>query len=348
MQTSAVNLNEIIPLQIFRTVTADLSQDEMRLAVHQALILFDDLYAHLPLKKAMHAVDPVQRLMVMMQRLPEVGDENEFHRQMIEVFLSVQDLHTNYLLPNLYSSATAFLPFMIDEYFDGAGLPHYPVVNMLPQAVQQPFEPGVELTHWNGMPMVNAIALNAADHAGSNPAAHHHQGLVTMTTRPLLQSLPPREDWVTLTFVHRAEIGEIRYPWLVFQPPARFNSVPPNNAAAVGSATLGIDIGLAAAQRARQILFAPKIHSKGSEVQRGGRRRGRIVSAGREKSDPDPKKNPTSFPDEIQYGTKQTGYGKFGYLRLRSFDVQDVQAYVTEVIRIVSLLPSGGLIIDVR
>jgi hypothetical protein len=260
--------------------------------------------------------------------------------------LSVQDLHTNYLLPAPYSTATAFLPFMIDEYYDAAGVSHYPVVRMMPQAVQKPFEPGVELTHWNGMPMVNAIGLNARDHAGSNPAAHHLQGLVTMTTRPLLQSLPPREDWVTLTFIHKAGIGEIRFPWSVFQPPARVNAVPANVAAAAGSATLGIDVGLAVAQRARQILFVPE------SVNRSQMFAANATSGsnwpGTQELDQDPKNNPTSFPDEVEYGVKQTAYGKFGYLRLRSFDVQDVEAYVNEIVRIVSMLPSNGLIIDVR
>lgn len=348
MQASDVNLNAMIPLQIFRNLTAELSQDEMRITVQQALTLFDDLYAHLPLKKAMHAVDPVQRLMVMMQRLPEIGNENEFHRQMIGTFMSVQDLHTNYLLPNPYSSATAFLPFMIDEYFDESGAPRYPVTKMMSQAVQKPFEPGVEITHWNGMPMINAVELNAVDEAGSNPAAHHYQGLVRMTTRPLLQSLPPREDWVTLTFTHKGGIGEIRYPWFVFQPPPRPNSVPASSAVALGATTLGIDIGLAAAQRARQVLFAPE------SIQRAQMYSGAAAAGGGSSQltfrevDQDPKANSTPFPEEIEYSIKKTAYGMFGYLRLRSFDIQDVNGYLNEIVRILSLLPSSGLILDVR
>jgi C-terminal processing protease CtpA/Prc len=61
-----------------------------------------------------------------------------------------------------------------------------------------------------------------------------------------------------------------------------------------------------------------------------------------------PMQNPTIFPNEIEFGTKHTSSGAFGYLGLRSFDVQDVQAYVGEVVRILGLLPSNGLIIDVR
>ena len=229
MEPATVNMNTMISLSAFRTVNAGLSSDDKELAIRQAFTLFDELYAHLPLKKAMHAVDPVQRLMVMTQRLQQMSDESEFHRQMMTTFISVQDLHTNYLLPDPYRTAVAFQPFMIDEYYDEAGIPHYPVVRMMPQAIQRPFEPGVEITHWNGMPMANAVALNASDHAGSNPSANHLQGLLTMTTRPLLQTLPPREDWVMLTYIHRGGVGEIRYPWSVFQPQAASNEVPAND-----------------------------------------------------------------------------------------------------------------------
>src|SRR4051794_1937380 len=64
MDASPVNLNTMIPLQVFRTIMAGHSLDDMRITVQQAQMLFDELYAHLPLKEAMHAIKPVQRLMV--------------------------------------------------------------------------------------------------------------------------------------------------------------------------------------------------------------------------------------------------------------------------------------------
>jgi hypothetical protein len=348
MESATVNMNAVVPLSAFRYVNAGLSVDEKFLAVQQAQILFDELYAHLPLKKAMHAVDPVQRLMVMTQRLRQISDETEFHRQMIATFNSVQDLHTNYLLPDPYRTAVAFLPFMVDEYYDDAGIAHYPIVRMMPQAIQRPFEPGVEITHWNGMPMVNAVALNASDHAGSNLSANHLQGLLTMTTRPMLQSLPPREDWVTLTYIHQGGVGEIRYPWSVFQPQPAAHAVPADDSRAVGSATLGLDVGLEHTHRARKLLFVPESiqweHSPTNVGAAGPT--GSQFGAGQVSDNP--LQNPTIFPNEIEFSVKRTSSGMFGCLRLRSFDVQDVQAYVGEIVRIVGLLPSNGLIIDVR
>jgi hypothetical protein len=38
-----------------------LTEDERKLIVRQALILIEQNYAHLPLKRAMHSIEPVQR-----------------------------------------------------------------------------------------------------------------------------------------------------------------------------------------------------------------------------------------------------------------------------------------------
>lgn len=341
-----LNMNSIIPLQAFRSVTSGLTPEEMELSVNQALVLLDDLYAHLLLKEAMHAIDPVQALKLLLLRLRrgQMEDENSFHRQMLEIFNSLRDLHTNYLLPEPFASAVAFLPFMVEEYFDEHGMPHYPITRVMPAAQQPPFAAGVEITHWNGMPMPEAIALNAADHAGSNSAARHLQGLLTMTSRPLLSSLPPREDWVTLTYVHSNGSSEIRFPWNVFRPQRPEKAVQPDNPADPASRAMGIDVGLAAAHRARKLLFKPaavarEMESPALAVQAAG------APAGVKR---DPMENPTIFPNELEYGIKQTSSGTFGLLRIRSFDASDYLAFAHEVARIVGLLPQNGLIIDVR
>ena len=63
MTTSEIrpDLGTIQTLPEFLETTGGLIQDDMVGLVNQALVLIDDLYAHLPLKRAMHAVDPVQR-----------------------------------------------------------------------------------------------------------------------------------------------------------------------------------------------------------------------------------------------------------------------------------------------
>ena len=83
-------------------------------------------YVHLPLKVAMHAVNPVQRLRLLRTRLERqtaetMDPEWVFHAELSRTFHSVRDLHTNYILPLPFSGKIAFLPFQVEEYFDDQG-----------------------------------------------------------------------------------------------------------------------------------------------------------------------------------------------------------------------------------
>jgi hypothetical protein len=68
---------------------------EMALLVENAIGLLEGFYVHLPLKRAMHAVDPLQRLRLLQRRLPQLTSEIAFHHEMTEIFTSLRDLHTN-------------------------------------------------------------------------------------------------------------------------------------------------------------------------------------------------------------------------------------------------------------
>ena len=107
-------------LSAFLRTAGTLTLEERRLIVGQALVLLGQNYVHLPLKTAMHAVSPVQRLRVL--RLPlerqtqaTMPPEWLFHAEVSEIFHSVRDLHTNYLLPEPLAGKAAFLPFLVEE-----------------------------------------------------------------------------------------------------------------------------------------------------------------------------------------------------------------------------------------
>src|SRR5712671_2664108 len=79
-------------------------RDRLRI-VEQSLLLLEMNYVHLPLKRAMHAIDPIQRLRLLKFRLMEAKESDLqngmlFHRRMLEIFASTRDLHTIYLLPS--------------------------------------------------------------------------------------------------------------------------------------------------------------------------------------------------------------------------------------------------------
>ncbi|MFO5197627.1 hypothetical protein RCL06_24845, partial [Salmonella enterica subsp. enterica serovar Typhimurium] len=45
----------------------------------------------------------------------------EFHRRMLSIFASTRDLHTLYFLPEPYRDCTAYLPFLVEQYFGRGG-----------------------------------------------------------------------------------------------------------------------------------------------------------------------------------------------------------------------------------
>src|SRR5206468_7923123 len=92
-----------------------LSLKQRQLLVDQALVLIEMNYAHLPLKRAIHAIDPVQQLKLLKFRLSEtdpneMSGELQFHEELQAIFTSLRDFHTNYSLPDPFANKVAYLP----------------------------------------------------------------------------------------------------------------------------------------------------------------------------------------------------------------------------------------------
>ena len=101
---------------------ARLSREERLRIVEQALVLMEMNYVHLPMKRAIHAINPIQQLKLLRFHLAEwnvvLESTIDFHRRMLSIFGSTRDLHTLYLLPEPFRDCTAYLPFLIEQYFD--------------------------------------------------------------------------------------------------------------------------------------------------------------------------------------------------------------------------------------
>ena len=195
-----------VPLATFLAGAGSLTLAQRHLLVDQALVLLEQNYVHLPLKAAMHAVNPVQRLRLLRARLERqtagtMEPEWLFHRQMSAIFHSVRDLHTNYLLPAPFAGKIAYLPFLIEKCSTTRRATTTSSPGPWPGSRRRRFGAGVEVTHWNGIPIARAVELNGARFAGSNEAANLARGLESLTMRPLVIQLPPDEDWVTVTYL---------------------------------------------------------------------------------------------------------------------------------------------------
>ena len=335
-------IDEITPLgteaplsELLAAAGEPLTLDERRLIVRQAQLMIEQLYVHLPLKRAMHAVDPVQRLRLLDRRLASYSDRR-FHDEMISIFVGLRDLHTNYILPAPYAGRIAALPFRI-EAFGEPGARHY-IVTGIAQGVpvDPPFEIGVEVTHWNGIPIDRAVALNGERNGGSNVDARHARGLASMTQRPMMLLAAPDEDWVDLRFTADGEAHEHRFAWRVIEPPpAPTGDAPSPHADPVGGA-LGLDALTEEVRRAQKTVFAPDAMTLEQAMSVAGARCGSDLG------------EVSTIPDVFEFRTVPGPDGDLGYLRIRTFRVNNLDAYMAEVQRILDLLPQNGLIIDVR
>ena len=259
-----------IALNEFLSQVQDLQAQERLAVVDAAIAVLGQVFVHLPLKRSMYGIDPLQRLRLLRERLADQiaansadGSARGFHDEMIDIFHSLRDLHTNYLLPASYRGKTAFLPFLVQEYYDGTPRQRqYVVTRLLPDFTHPTFVVGVSVTHWNGIPIDRAVELNAAREAGSNPDARHARGLEALTLRPMLLSAPPDEAWVIIGY--RTQSGqnlELRLEWQVMTPNSAVSGMEPDDPTSVASGVsllMGFDAEAVAAQRAKKSLFFPE------------------------------------------------------------------------------------------
>ena len=330
-----------VPLHDFLATAGNLTYAERMVLVEQALVLLEGNYVHLSLKTAMHAVNPVQRLRLLRARLlrqtqDTMDPERLFHMEMSEIFHSVRDLHTNYLLPAPFAGMIAYLPFQVERCVDG-GVEKYLVTRVASGMSAPPFGIGVQITHWNGIPIARAVAVNADRFAGSNLPARLARGVDSLTLRSLRIHLAPDEEWVTVTYLDADGVRrELREPWLVGpNAPALTDAQGVTTAAA----SIGVDLHADETARARALLFVPHV------VQQTFGNLAVDTSAGPAAAGADV---PSTMPLVFRARSVVTASGTFGHLRIFTFSVQEPADFVAEFVRLVELLPQEGLILDVR
>jgi len=318
-----------------------LSLAQRRVIVEQALLLIEMTYAHLPLKRAIHAIEPIQRLKLLQFRLSEMKpaqmpSELQFHEEMQDIFTSLRDYHTNYSLPAPFADQVAVLPFLIEEYFEGKGSERKFLLTHVDEGFEHPtFVVGVEILFWNGVPIERAVEINGETQAGSNLEARFAEGLFALTARAMVGSLPPDEFWVTITYRSLAgEILEHKQEWQIIAS----DSEDGGDGIAAGlkkSARIGVDLQRALINRVRKMLYAPKAMAA-ERARRRSKAKGAPAGSGLD----------TTMPMKVEI--VDTPHGKRGYMRIFDFEEENNNAFIAEFIRLMELLPQDGLIIDVR
>ncbi len=320
------------------------------LLIDQALVMIEQCYVHLVLKRSMHAVDPVQRLRLLRDRLATLteetrGSEVEFHRELADIFASVRDLHTNYLLPAPFGSRTAFLPFLVERCVDAAadgGAERFLVTKVAASLAHPTFVPEVEVLHWNGVPVRRAVEANARRQAGSNASASFARGLDALTIRPLLRSVPPDEDWVVITYRGLdGTMREIRLDWqLAVAGGGGDGSVTGTGLSVAARAAQGLDAEVRAVNEAKKQMFAPRAMAAAADIASPKVPVTRVAVKAADVA--------TSMPTVFRARAVDTPSGAFGHVRIFTFSVDDADPFVAEFARLAAALPQDGLIVDVR
>jgi hypothetical protein len=346
------NLGKRVRLSEYRNKFSPLTMQERNLLLDQAQLMLEQVYVHLPLKRAIHAIEPIQRLRLLKLRHFNM-DELAFQSELIATFLSLRDRHTNYYLPSVYQRKLAFLPFRVEEFYEAPDAQHrkFLVSWVSPVNTEKRLREGMVVTHWNGSPIDLAVARNAAREAGSNSEAQRAQGIDTLTLRWLGASLPPDEDWVRLRYSDGAKTYESQFDWELVdhdELPGVLTGLGDGLAGKPG--LWGLDLKTELLRRVRTVLFdaqAVRAQAEMAEYQAAS------AAARVDSGDATPPPDKSLYPDIFKrFGTVTTPAGQYGYVRMATFVppkvANSVDAAVQEFARILRMLPTTGLILDVR
>ena len=299
-----------------------------RLSIIDALSqVLDGVYAHLTLKRSLYGFDVVRGLEHLRMQLPTMSDL-QFHRELTSLINHLRDAHTQYHGPWTVKEPVASLPFLV-ESFGPEDNPSYVVSKVDRRSVKDPhFVRGVALDYWNGIPFDRALDLHAEGETGGRPDSRRARALESSTFRSLEYSPPPNEEWVVIGYRDKdGRKREIRLDW---------EGLNPQKAPAAGKA-LATRIRRAINPAAEAIRRAKKYRFNHAPLESGT-----PTAAVIEGRKPEQVRRLHNLPNG--YDTS----GRFGYLRIWSFDVDDDQAFIEAAIALLRRLPDRGLIIDLR
>jgi hypothetical protein len=302
-----------------------------RLAIVDTLIaVLSGAYCHLVQKRAGYAVDPVQALQLLRLRATSMS-ETAFHLAVTSIISGLRDAHTRYSGPRSLKGRVTVLPFLVEQY-GPVDAPRFLVSKVSDRRLisDRRFRAGVELVSWNGIPFARAVDLHAERETGGRPDARLARAIETLTVRPLELGPPPDEMWVIVGYLDGQTVREIRMPWRVIAPEAGPSG---HQAGSRASRLMALDRTGELRRRARKLLYCGELWAAESERSAQARAAGWLR---------------TSMPDVLSARRIQIGGQEYGHLRVWTFDVDDDDAFLAEVIRLVERLPQEGLIIDLR
>ena len=357
-------------LDIARAAAKPLTKAQREKIVEQALRSIEQIYAHLFLKRARHAYDPVTALERLKRVCGDLETDLEFHTEMLSILKRLRDIHTGYILPFPYDRLVAFLPFTLVRCSHN-GSPdsqrNVIVAGILPGFEHDTFNPGVRIVGWNGIRIDDAIDRVGADQQGANPNARMAYGSLFMTIRWLGSSIPPDELWVTVAYLDdKDELREIRFQWRVLMLPdakePAAKAFPPLQALSVLNSHLdqsnlqrpvSVERGTLTSRSFARLMFRDP-EADDAAIQRKGKQSKALLAKRSPENGEISKRTDveTQFPGTISAERISCiidgNACDFGRIRLRHFIYPDTETYLEEFLRVLGEMPKSGLIVDIR
>ncbi len=309
--------------------------------------VIDGVYTHLPLKRARYGTDPVQRLRILRSQVDQLTDD-AFHLELADLVTRLRDAHTRYAGPVALANKVAALPFLV-EMIGATSAPTY-VVTKVGHGLAATFKPGVVLEYWNGVPIDRAVLRYSESEVGGRPDSQRAWATQGLTLRSLQYSPPPDEHWVIVGYRSTTNSGtatgparEIKIPWQVVDPTeiAGLLSGGPTGRVPVRlRRTRAIDPAAAAIRQAKMLLFAPGALT-GKQAAAPKR------AAATTRRPPTADVIATTLTNTLKAMSISAPGGTYGYLRIYGFDTLP-EPFITELLRLIPLLPDRGLILDLR
>ncbi|MBP2301829.1 S41 family peptidase [Azospirillum picis] len=294
--------------------------DQLRFAL-------ENYYVHLPQKRAGFAIDPVQALTLLRN-----SDGTNFSRRLLSIVASLRDRHTTLQLAPPWTDMVAYVPFLLEQYHEN-GVPHYIVTKRFFGFEEIPL--GVEVTHWNGVPIGLYLENLAEETQGAHWSAQMRLALSNLTVRPLAYMLRPSEDWVTLTYLDgRGGFSAASTPWRCCAMPAQPPSSPMMGAAAMPASAMaqGLD---------RKLLATGTFLRDAASGGRGG-------TGGGAGGALTPSQSGFVTQGPFRYGRVPTPAGDAAYLRIFTFETDNAAQFAAAIAGILATLPQDRLLIDIR
>ncbi len=193
-----------------------------KMLIGQARLVLGELYVHreMKLKQFGKKIDPLPKLDSLEKSLNQINDE-EFHKQMSDIFYLQRDLHTIYYLPMPYGCYRNLMPFSINEINKGIGsklvvsslidIPEF--LQLLPHKLD--IEVGDELISYDGKSLRRLLKDMEATIGGANGEALRRLFLDELSFQVQTVRLMPKNDEVKVVFKKKnGKMYSASIPWI--------------------------------------------------------------------------------------------------------------------------------------